>query len=100
MDLSKQLMRTWKEGDTQSQLAGGCELSVSVLTTGFWPLPTVPQCKLPREAQLAVDQFKRFYISQHSGRKLTWQTSLGQAELRCTFESGKKVRSSAATSAF
>lgn len=90
MDLSKQIMATWKEGEPQSQQAGGCELSVSVLTTGFWPLPAIPQCILPREAQLATDDFKRFYISQHSGRKLTWQTSLGQAELRATFDSGKK----------
>ena len=91
MDLSKQIMRTWKEGDAQAQvrtqtnrggwfrdaavdlharahscccmlvvcvclvqLSGGCELSVSVLTTGFWPLPTVPQCKLPPEVRRSV----------------------------------------------
>jgi cullin 3 len=89
MELSKTVMQQWQEGESQ-QNHGGCELSVSVLTTGFWPLPPVPQCILPQEARVAVDAFKRFYMSQHSGRKLTWQTALGQAELRCTFESGKK----------
>jgi len=88
IDLSKQIMTRWKEGE--QQLNNGCELSVSVLTTGFWPLPSVPQCNLPAEAKLACDAFTRFYIAQHSGRKLTWHTSLGQAELRCIFDGGRK----------
>lgn len=93
IELSRSTMQTWKDARQHqhgSIGAAGCDLSVSILTTGFWPLPTVPQCRLPAEARIATEQFKSFYMSQHSGRKLTWQTSLGQAELRCTFEGGKK----------
>lgn len=58
MELSKQMMQTWKEGEQQVQAAGGCELSVSVLTTGFWPLPPVPQCILPQEVRIHDDQLQ------------------------------------------
>jgi cullin 3 len=97
MDLSNSIMKAWKQGQQeqqqqQQQQSGPlvCDLSVSVLTSGFWPLPAVPPCLLPLEAQVVTDRFRHFYLSQHSGRKLIWQTSLGSAELRCSFDGGKK----------
>lgn len=31
--------------------------------------------------------FERFYLSRHSGRRLTWQPSLGNADVRVAFKS-------------
>jgi len=67
------------------------ELAVTVLTTGFfWPIPATENCTLPREAQQQCEHFMLFYTQLHSGRRLSWQTSLGTAELRCHFQKGRK----------
>jgi hypothetical protein len=50
-----------------------------VLTTGSWPTQTAPKCTLPREVDEACTRFKDFYLSTHSGRKLSWQTNMGNA---------------------
>jgi cullin 3 len=38
--------------------------------------------------QDAIDRFSTFYLEKHTGRKLSWQTSAGAAELKATFGSG------------
>jgi cullin 3 len=91
MDLSKAAMRGFKDHEAKAggSVAGAPELSVTVLTTGFWPIPTIPDCNLPRVASIETDKFTNFYTHLHSGRRLAWQTSLGTAELRCKFAEGK-----------
>lgn len=64
---------------------GGIELNVHVLTTGFWPTQTSTKCILPSEIQKCCDVFSKFYLSDHSGRRLTYQTNMGTAELRAQF---------------
>jgi hypothetical protein len=66
------------------------ELDVTVLTTGFWPVPVIKHCKLPPVAQSISKQFTDFYTNLHTGRRLTWQTNLGTADLRCKFDKGRK----------
>ncbi len=34
-------------------------------------------------------QFEQFYLSRHSGRRLTWQYSLGNADVRVAFKARK-----------
>jgi cullin 3 len=70
------------------------DIEVDVLTTGYWPSQNVPPCTLPVVVQDAIDQFSKFYLEKHTGRKLSWQTSAGAAELRATFGvgSGKPLR--------
>lgn len=64
----------------------GVDLFCRVLTTGFWPTQTVlPKCNLPTQARFAFDTFKRFYLSNHNGRQLTLQPSLGSADLNALF---------------
>lgn len=64
---------------------GIIDIEVDVLTTGYWPSQNVPPCTLPSTVQDAIDQFSKFYLEKHTGRKLSWQTSAGAAELRATF---------------
>jgi len=68
-----------------SNPAESFELTVSVLTKGVWPVEVPCTCQLPTQLQRACDQFKSFYLSKHTGRCLTWHTSLGTAELRARF---------------
>ena len=37
----------------------------------------------------ACKQFEQFYFSRHSGRRLTWQYSLGNADVKVTFKARK-----------
>jgi cullin 3 len=70
--------------------AGGCpEVSVEVLTMGYWPMAPVPTCILPPGLKPMCDKYEVFYHSRHGGRKLCWLTSHGSASVKATFPSGK-----------
>jgi len=71
-----------------SQL-NGIDLSVQVLTTGFWPTQSVANCILPKEIESCCEIFKEYYLSKHTGRCLTWQTNMGTAELKAIFAQKK-----------
>jgi len=90
MDVSRTVMKQFKNFRLKQGRSGGSEISVTVLTRGFWLISTVPKCTLPKVAQYMIDEFTGFYLQKHSGRRLTWQTNLGTAEVRATFEKGKK----------
>jgi hypothetical protein len=82
-----------------------------VLTTGCWPINVAEQCILPREVphpkpllmitnsqptwsrdrkrygkltqvQDKCNQFKAHYMTAHTGRRLTWQTNMGNADVK------------------
>ena len=54
----------------------GVDLTVRVLTTGYWPGQNAPpSINLPRIPQDAFDVFKNFYLAKHSGRVLTLQVN-------------------------
>merc|ERR1719411_1120496 len=64
----------------------GIDLTVRVLTTGYWPGQNAPpSITLPRIPQDAFDVFKNFYLAKHSGRVLTLQPSVGTADLNALF---------------
>ena len=63
---------------------------MKVLTTGYWPTPQqVTACQLPPLAQQAFDDFKLFYLNRHTGRQLSLQGNMGEADLHAVFY-GKK----------
>lgn len=68
----------------------GPTLAVQVLTTGSWPTQTGARCNLPKEILTVCDKFKAYYLSTHTGRRLTWQTNMGTADLKATFGKGQK----------
>merc|ERR1711973_226692 len=72
-------------------MGNGVDMSVRVLTTGFWPGQNAPpHINLPRIPAQAFDVFKNFYLAKHSGRILTLQPSAGTADLNALFFGGKK----------
>ncbi|KAK9061754.1 hypothetical protein SSX86_018937 [Deinandra increscens subsp. villosa] len=71
-------------------LSDGPTLTVHVLTTGSWPTQSTTTCNLPPEILTVCDKFKTYYLGTHNGRRLTWQTNMGSADIKATFSRGQK----------
>nr|CAD7199683.1 unnamed protein product [Timema douglasi]CAD7262933.1 unnamed protein product [Timema shepardi]CAD7405403.1 unnamed protein product [Timema poppensis] len=66
------------------------DLTVNILTMGYWPTYPVCDVTLPVEMVQYQNIFNKFYLGKHSGRKLQWQPTLGHCVLNATFAQGKK----------
>uniref|UniRef100_A0A8C6YYB0 Cullin 4B n=1 Tax=Nothoprocta perdicaria TaxID=30464 RepID=A0A8C6YYB0_NOTPE len=69
---------------------GNIELTVNILTMGYWPTYVPMEVHLPPEMVKLQEIFKTFYLGKHSGRKLQWQSTLGHCVLKAEFKEGKK----------
>ena len=74
------------------------DLEVNVLTTTMWPLESMSPsynhearsaCVFPASIQLVKQGLEKFYLGQHVGRQLTWQPSMGTADIRAYFPKSK-----------
>uniref|UniRef100_A0A452TQJ4 Cullin family profile domain-containing protein n=1 Tax=Ursus maritimus TaxID=29073 RepID=A0A452TQJ4_URSMA len=61
-----------------------------VFNINFWPAYIPKEIQLPPEMERLQENFKNFYLSKHSGRKLQWQSTLGHCVLKAEFKKGKK----------
>jgi len=62
---------------------------VTVMTSNNWPSNLThapPTCTLPKVLLGASKAFERFYLSRHTGRRLTWQLGLGNVDLKVAFK--------------
>ncbi|VDL94555.1 unnamed protein product [Schistocephalus solidus] len=83
MAVSKTLMEEFLQS---TPVTPSLDLYVRVLTTGLWPTQSVsPRVSLPEEAMAAFNVYSTFYLSKHSGRKISLHTNLGHAELSALF---------------
>ncbi|XP_045770693.1 cullin-3-B isoform X1 [Maniola jurtina] len=87
MTVSNTIMEEFKEHVLSSgSNLHGVDLSVRVLTTGFWPTQSAtPKCNIPTTPRTAFEVFRSFYLAKHSGRQLSLQPQLGSADLHATF---------------
>ncbi|KAM0029607.1 putative cullin protein, neddylation [Helianthus debilis subsp. tardiflorus] len=69
-----------------SNVSPGIDLTVTVLTTGFWPSYKSFDLNLPAELVKCVEVFKEFYQTKTKHRKLTWMYSLGTCNINGKFE--------------
>uniref|UniRef100_A0A452H974 Cullin family profile domain-containing protein n=1 Tax=Gopherus agassizii TaxID=38772 RepID=A0A452H974_9SAUR len=69
---------------------GNIELTVNILTMGYWPTYVPMEVHLPPEMVKLQEIFKTFYLGKHSGRKLQWQSTLGHCVLKAEFKEGRK----------
>ncbi|XP_061385671.1 cullin-4A [Danaus plexippus] len=90
MELSKDINITYKQHLSATSEGGGLELSVYILTMGFWPTYAAVDVRLPGELTRHQEHFAKFYLAKHSGRKLQWQATLGHCVLRAHFTQGNK----------
>ncbi|CAB1441171.1 unnamed protein product [Pleuronectes platessa] len=90
MELSKDIMIQFKQYMQNQSEPSNIELTVNILTMGYWPSYTPMEVHLPAEMVKLQEVFKLFYLGKHSGRKLQWQPTLGHAVLKAEFKEGKK----------
>ena len=71
------------------------DLEINVLTSTMWPMEIMSNtkdgevqlpCIFPKEVENVKQSFEQFYLSKHSGRKLSWQANMGTADIRATFQ--------------
>lgn len=73
------------------------DLGINVLTTNYWPMESMGgassrgedgtpiSCSWPTEITNLQESFKKFYLKERNGRKLTWLGFLGSADIKCVF---------------
>ncbi|CAN6881573.1 hypothetical protein Bca4012_071593 [Brassica carinata] len=72
------------------ELSEGPTLIVQVLTTGSWPTQPAVPCNLPAEVSVLCEKFRSYYLGTHTGRRLSWQTNMGTADIKAIFGKGQK----------
>lgn len=85
MDLNKDINVNFRSNLSRDDISG-IDLTVNILTMGYWP--TYPQIDvfMPPELVKLQTQFNTYYLAKHSGRKLQWQPTLGHCVLKADFE--------------
>jgi cullin 1 len=87
LQLAKEKERSFNEWLDRQSVKLPIDLSVTVLTTGFWPSYKTPEINLPPEMLAGVEQFSRFHDdTSKKTRRLTWQLSLGQVTIKASFD--------------
>ncbi|KAI0331890.1 Cullin-domain-containing protein [Cubamyces sp. BRFM 1775] len=90
MKISAETMQAYRDHLARNAIEPNIDLSVIVMTSTFWPMShSAASCIFPAQLIDASKAFERFYLSRHSGRRLTWQPSLGNADVRVQFKSRK-----------
>ena len=98
MTLSEELTNGYRKkvqelGDVDRSRA---DLSINVLTSMTWPLEAFrgssedekdarAQIIYPPSIERIKRGFESFYSQKHSGRRLTWQSNMGDADIKATF---------------
>lgn len=85
IELSKDMMTHFKKYIQSLKFEQAIDMTVSVLTMGFWPTYQPVEVNLPPYMLKYQDSFVAFYNTKHHGRKLQWQPNLGNCTLIATF---------------
>ncbi|KAM3755485.1 hypothetical protein ACB098_02G043000 [Castanea mollissima] len=87
LTLTRENQTSWEEYLSNNSHANpGIDLTVTVLTTGFWPSYKSFDLNLPPELVKCVEVFQEFYQTKTKHRKLTWIYSLGTCNISGKFE--------------
>ncbi|XP_047316092.1 cullin-1 [Impatiens glandulifera] len=88
LTLAKENQTNFEEYQSNNPDANpGIDLTVTVLTTGFWPSYKSFDLNLPEEMVKCVEVFREFYQTKTKHRKLTWTYSLGTCNIIGKFDS-------------
>jgi len=88
MKLSQKTMEQFADHKSFKSIDSKLKFNVNVLTSNFWPSFMVTNPKLPTEMENCCNSFETFYSETYSGRKLTWQTSIGGGTIKAKFPLG------------
>jgi len=92
MNLSSDLQTAFSEHLSSKEIDLKTDLSVQVLTTGFWPTYKSDDLSLPSEMLQCIEAFKTFYDGRTSHRRLRWVHSLGSATVLGSFSPSGKAK--------
>jgi len=90
VDLSRDVIASFRESSFARGLKSDVELSVHVLTQGYWPTYPPAEVNLPQEVLELQEVFNNYYTSKHNGRRLQWHPYLGHCTLKANFPHGRK----------
>ncbi|PRW20747.1 Cullin-4 [Chlorella sorokiniana] len=90
IEVSADIMAGFKQYVAARPSSGTLDMSVLVLTSGFWPSYRTFDCLLPTELLRAQQDFADYYLSKHGGRKLAWHSASSNCLVRAQFASGVK----------
>jgi len=91
MNLSSDMGTAFAEHLRENDIKLDTDVSVQVLTTGFWPTYKNDDLNLPSEMLACIETFKLFYDKRTSHRRLRWVHQLGNAQVLGNFlPNGKK----------
>lgn len=65
-------------------------LNVDILSAAAWPSYGDVRLNLPADVATQIEQFEKFYISKHTGRRLTWKHALANCTVKAKFNKGSK----------
>ncbi|CAG9461420.1 unnamed protein product [Pedinophyceae sp. YPF-701] len=86
IEVSRDLMAAVRGApEFQGAAPSGLDMSVSVLTSGFWPSYPVVDAVLPGALQQGQEAFRQVYLAKHNGRNLTWHNTLGSCIIKAKF---------------
>ncbi|GBE88007.1 Cullin-domain-containing protein [Sparassis latifolia] len=89
MKISADTMQAYQDHLSRTT-APDIDISVTVMTSTFWPMSySGVSCVFPDQLIRSTKSFEQFYLSRHSGRRLTFQPSLGNADVRVSFNTKK-----------
>jgi cullin 1 len=92
MNLSQDIQSAFSEHVKEKDIKLETDLTVQVLTTGFWPTYKSDDLNLPKEMLQCIETFKSFYDLRTSHRRLRWVHSLGSATVLGQFRPAGKVK--------
>jgi len=91
VELSRDVMTSFRESpQARAASSSEIELSVHVLTQGYWPTYPPADVILPGDVLELQKQFSSYYMSKHNGRRLQWHPYLGHCTLKANFPLGRK----------
>ncbi|KAI8365993.1 cullin [Radiomyces spectabilis] len=89
IEISADLNAAFKESQEYSQW-GNVQLYVNVLAQGIWPSYSASEIILPPDMRAQQEAYIQFYGKKYTGRRLTWQNSLGSCSVKAHFSAGFK----------
>jgi len=92
MNLSSDLQTAFADHLSEKSIQLETDLSVQVLTTGFWPTYKSDDLNLPEQMLQCIETFKKFYDGRTNHRRLRWVHSLGSATVLGSFMPGGKPK--------
>ncbi|KAI9351369.1 cullin [Obelidium mucronatum] len=90
IETSKDIVSSFRQSKRLRDQIGSIDVYVNFLTAGMWPTYPMAPLTIPAELERCQNIFKEFYMSKHSGRRLTWQNQLGHCVLKATFKKATK----------